>query len=380
MKHSKAYVVAQQALHSCTVPEGIIAGTHHFVDLWARDALFATFGANVSGQQEASAQTIETFLRFQRSDGLVPYRILRSPTSWNKYRGRPTYFAAPRPNYRSHQSGGLVPDGGLLAVIAAREYGQQTGDKTRLGAWYEQLSRAMAWYTKRGEGTLVGEWVQCEWADSILKAGHVLYTNVLYWKALGDMAWISGETNNRNEKKKFLLMQARIGEAINKTFWNGTYFADWVDWRRQDYFSSLSNMLAVVFGLADAEQSRLILAFAKAHCVKGWTLETNYPAYPIWRVQPLNYLVGMGDYQNRGCLWMQPGLLYAIALKRTGKAREAQAVFGQIERKINEFGSVFEVYEKTGEPVQRPWYTSEYPFAWSAGLFLWTYHILNTYE
>ena len=41
--------IAEKSLASCITDGGIVAGGHHFVDLWARDSLFATFGANVSG-------------------------------------------------------------------------------------------------------------------------------------------------------------------------------------------------------------------------------------------------------------------------------------------------------------------------------------------
>ncbi|MBI5619870.1 hypothetical protein HY950_02825, partial [Candidatus Gottesmanbacteria bacterium] len=66
-------MIARAALKRCASPVGISAGAHHFVDLWARDSLFATFGAPV----DIAETTIETFLKYQRSDGLVPYRIFR---------------------------------------------------------------------------------------------------------------------------------------------------------------------------------------------------------------------------------------------------------------------------------------------------------------
>src|SRR5512135_3468457 len=103
MNIDAARVIAKKALEACTTPDGIIAGTHHFVDLWARDSLFASFGAPAADAE----RTIETFLRFGRPDGMIPYRIFR----------RAGLFA----NFRSVQSGGLVPDGGLMAVIAARQ-------------------------------------------------------------------------------------------------------------------------------------------------------------------------------------------------------------------------------------------------------------------
>ncbi|MBI5620036.1 hypothetical protein HY950_03685, partial [Candidatus Gottesmanbacteria bacterium] len=262
-----------------------------------------------------------------------PYRIFR--------RGILT------PNFRSIQSGGLVLDGGLMTLIAAR----RLHDKAFLQKHDAAVKRIRNWYEKRFGNGLLTEWFQCEWADAVLKSGKTLYTNILYWKATGDKS---------------------IKEKIVDTFWNGRYFSDWFDYKRQDYFASHPNMLAIVFGLATRQQAIKILDFAKAHCWNGWTLEENYPAYPWWRIPMQNHLVGMADYHN-GLLWLQPGILYAVAVNKVGKKREAQYILSEIAKKIAEFQCVYEVYEKNGQPVKRFMYRSEHPFAWSAGLYLWAY-------
>lgn len=166
-------------------------------------------------------------------------------------------------------------------------------------------------------------------------------------------------------------------ETIDCFLWNGTYFADWADYKRQDYFSSHANMLAIIFGLASKEESKSILEFAKRYCLRDWTLETNYPKYPFWRIPPMQYVSGLADYQNQGCLWLQPGITYALALWVVGYKKEAQEFLSKIAQQIEKHNGVYEIYEKDGTPVNRPLYRSEGPFAWSAGLFLWTSHILG---
>lgn len=354
-----AQSIAHHALRACVTNDGIVAGTHHFVDLWARDSLFATFGSDAL----SAKTTIETFLRFQRDDGFIPYRVMRSKTSIAKYFGKPTFLAKPKAEFRSRQSGGLVPDGGLMTVIAACEYARRSGNKRFFQNHRAELNRALQWYEKRSPDNLLSEWFQCEWADGVLKSGSTLYTNVLYWKALGDM-----ENYTR---------QRFIGDVIRKHLWNGTYFADWFDYKRQDYFSTHANMLAIIFGLACKNESQSILDFAKRYCLGDWTLETNYPKYPFWRIPPMQYVSGLADYHNRGCLWLQPGITYAVALDTCGYHRDAQVIFSKIAQQINRHNRVYEVYEKDGTPVNRSLYRSEGPFAWSAGLFLWASHILG---
>ena len=352
-----ARLIAARDLHDCVTRDGIVAGIHHFTDLWARDSLFATFGLRTSGELQSARTTIGTFLRYQRGDGLIPYRVRRTGISISKYFGKPALLTSPQPDFRSYQSGGTVPDGGLMTVIATSEYVRRSGDKLFFKINGRQVRRAMHWYLKRFGDGLISEWLQCEWADAVLKIGKVLYTNLLYWKALGDI----GDTTR----------QQMIGDKIRSQFWTGRYFADWVDWRRHDYFASHPNMLAIVFGLATKTETESIVAYAQQYCWNGWTLEENFPSYPWWRIPVQNYLVGMADYHNRGCVWLQPGILYAMGLHRLGKTKEAKIVLKAVADKVIEYNGIYEIYEKNGRPVNRLFYTAEHPFAWSAGLFLW---------
>ncbi len=363
--------IAKRDLSDCVTELGFIAGTHHFVDIWARDCLFATFGANVSGLRGITKMTIDTLLSAQRPDGLVPFLIRRSKLTIGKYFGTHAYYESPHAQYRSSQSGGIVPDGGLLVIIAAREYAEVSQDTKTLRAWYPKLSASVSYYGKTFGTGLISEWFQCEWSDAVLKTGKTLYTNVLYWKALKDMAWIAKRLGDAAASRALDRRQREVGEKIRQELWTGAYFADWKRVFRHDYISSHANMLAIVFGLADRKQSASILAAVETYCGNSWTLETNWPRYPYWRIPLINYLTGTADYHNRGCLWMQPGILYAVALWKTGKRHAAKQVLSGIARKIVEYDRVFEVYEKTGKPVARLLYRSEGPFAWSAGLFLW---------
>ncbi|MEK7065447.1 MAG: amylo-alpha-1,6-glucosidase, partial [Patescibacteria group bacterium] len=351
---------------------GILAGRHHFTDLWARDSLFATFGTNLIAPQ-SSRNTIETFLQYQRSDGLIPYLIARSPTTIGKYFGKPRYFSTPVPSFRSHVTAGLVLDGGLMTVIAVAEYYRVAKDKRFLYRWYDKLKKTIDWYALRFGNQLLSEWFGCEWADSVLKIGKTLYTNVLYWKALGDIAAIARLLGKKDDVCRFESRAKKVGTLLQAQFWNGTYFADWVDYKRHDYFAAHPNMLAIAFGLTDPKQSASILRFAQDHALLPFTLEENIPRYPVWRIPLFHYLVGLSDYHNYGCRWLQPGIWYALCLWMLGQKRKSRSFFGDLSNHIVKHNGVYEIYEKTGEPVRRRLYQSEYPFAWSAGLYVHAY-------
>lgn len=365
----QAIVIAQRELKACITSEGFAAGSHHFVDLWARDSLFATFGANAAGLSSVSKKTIEIFLRYQREDGLIPYLILRGRHSIGKYFGKYSFYTTPKPVFRSHLSFGTVPDGGVLTIIAMRKYIETTGDVSFLKKQYETLKKAFLWYEKKFGNGLISEWFSCEWTDAVLKIGNTLYTNVLYYKAADDLFWIAHRLKKVNDATRYAKVATRIADQIRSHFWTGLYFADWVDWRRQDYFASHSNMLAIVFGVANTKQTKSIFKYAQLHCWNGWTLVSNWPGYPWWRIPFLHAVIGMSDYHN-GMVWLQPGLMYTVALYRIGNIKVAKRILRRIAKKIVVDKGVYEVYEKNNTPLKRFLYRAEQPFAWSAGLFL----------
>lgn len=375
-KSKNAYDIARAALEACVTESGFAAGMHHFVDLWARDSLFATFGANTSGLIADSKKTIQTFLSSQRHDGLIPYLILRSRHTIGKYFHSHSYYKKPVPHFRSHMSFGTVPDGGLMTVIAAASYMDASGDRAFLQQSYKKLHDALSWYSHRFKDGLIREWYQCEWADALLKSGNTLYTNVLYFRALRDMARIARKLKKTGDAQQFERHAEGIRRQIHGVLWNGEYFADWKDWKRQDYFATHPNMLAVIFGLATKSQAVSILAKAKKDAWNGWTLVNSVPEYPIWRVPAIHIFLGLKEYHN-GFIWLQPGILYAMAQYVTGFKSDAKKTLSGIGKKIIEWNGAYEVYERNSTPVRRIIYTSEHPFAWSAGLFVWAWDIMR---
>jgi hypothetical protein len=232
----------------------------------------------------------------------------------------------------------------------------------------------MDWYDVRFPRELISEWFLCEWADAVLKIGKTLYTNVLYAASLSDMATLAHMIGDTKRRDGYRQKARHIKELLQKEFWNGSFFADWVDWHRQDYFATHANMLAIIFGISEKHQSQKIVDHAAKHW-QTFTLANNSPGYPFWRIPLHHYAVGVPDYHN-GMRWLQPGITYALAMYTIGRIKKAKDVLRLIGDKIEEHQGVYEVYEKNGKPVKRWFYTSEHPFAWSAGLYLWAYHIL----
>lgn len=369
---SPAWTIAVNNLKACYFTSGILAGRHHFTDYWARDGFFAAFGSLFIGDQEIVEKMVELFFRFQRSDGLIPYRIRNSQITPGRYFGfylKP--FPYPKPSYRLREVGAEVLDGTTLTLLFLAELGLRNWRKSH--DFIPSAEKALHYLQSREKYGLLWDGDMAEWIDSVKKSGNLLYTNVIYWQAIARTAdWLTSISPEKSTQ--FRSKAESIARTLKQRLWNGKFFADWHDGRRRDYFYPFSNLLAIAWGLTSPRESKLILNEAEKSKI-GFTLETNTPAYPWRRVWWLSRLAGMADYQNSGLLWWQPGLAYILALTKMGKRKEAEKLFENMAEKVINDNGFYECYEKNGKPVKRFFYQAEYPFAWAAGMFLWVAYL-----
>lgn len=124
---------------------------------------------------------------------------------------------------------GLIPpfysmDDNLLLVIAFEKYLQKTNNKKFARQYYEQIKKAIDWYENKKSGELVTEYFLSNWMDTIFKSGKVLYTNVLYFKALEDLSAVASFLNKKEDKQFYFKKSERVKEEINLKFWNGKFY------------------------------------------------------------------------------------------------------------------------------------------------------------
>jgi glycogen debranching enzyme len=363
----KALNIASAELRSCYTKEGIIAGKHHFTDYWARDGYFASLGSLAIGDKSVVINMVNLFYKFQRKDGLIPYRIMRGPVTLGKYLGHPKYFDKPKPTYHLRGIGKEVLDGTTLTLLLTGILGSRAWKDAKI--CLPKVKIALEYLASREKHNLLWDGVMAEWNDTALKFGNLLYSNVIYWYMMDHLSiWI--KDFDRVWGAQLDLKKDLIAKAIKERLWNGKYFADWYDYKRQDYFYPFGNCLAIAWGLTNKEESESIIKECKKVKV-DFTLETNSPKYPWWRIDVFQHLVGMGDYQNISLLWWQPVTSYLSALKKLGKQTEANRITTIITQKIVKDGLIYECYDRSGLPLNRKFFRSECPFAWSSGMLLW---------
>jgi glycogen debranching enzyme len=358
---SQAVAIAKQNLRACYQTHGIIAGPHHFTDYWARDAFFASLGSLAIGDTEIVSKMVDLFFTHQRDDGLIPYRIMRGPISLSKYQGHPKFYKQLRPTYKLRGFGQAVLDGTTLTVLFTT--------LLKIPKHENQIQKALTYLETKEKYDLLWDGPMAEWNDAIWKMGNLLYSNIVYWYMYQCLA--SSTKNNSPTRDKYRQKSDRIAGALRKRLWNGKFFADWNDYKRQDYFAPFGNCLAVVWGLTTDEESKSILE-AAAKSIVNFTLETNMPKYPWWRVDLAQRALGMADYQNQSLLWWQPITSYIAALKKVGLNKSAANHIDIISKKIISDGIIHECYERNGNPVKRSLYKSEHPFAWASGMVIWS--------
>lgn len=376
----KANQIAVKSLRRGYKEEGIVAGAHHYTDYWARDSFYASLGALALGDYEIVKKNLNLYLSYQRDDGQLPMKVGDSRLLCLlrilgfRIRGKRV------PAYSEDKARTIPMDQNSLLVICFYNYIKETSDMPFLRENIHRIEQCIQWSLAqdRDNDLILEEGLQASWTDSLKKRGKVLYSNICHCHALYCISKLFELLKEGEKQNIYLDLYKKTKQQINKLFWNGSYFIDWIDEKRHDYFSTDGNVLSMVWNIADQEQSKNI-----QHCIKKFGINkfvpslTNMPKYPSNLCSLLLRIGGLKDYHN-GLCWLWLGCLDAVAKYKTGMQEEAAALLERIADIIVKYDDVFEVYEKSGRPVHRLLYKSEYHFAESSGLFIWAYREIKT--
>jgi hypothetical protein len=219
------------------------------------------------------------------------------------------------------------PELPLIAMIALEADLLYTGDASLACAHREEIRR-MARYVDTwcvddlfyiptesiSDPTHCPNW----YYDGVRADGYILYHNLLRYRAMGAMETIYSSLGEAGAAREVQQRRQRSRSAINRLFWcddaYGPGRGGYLDWIRdrelkqsRAYFFSCMQYMAIVFGVADEEQSREILRTAD-HLIaalqrdRGYTHEATLDnLLPI----PPGDVVGnreFGMYMNGGML------------------------------------------------------------------------------
>jgi GH15 family glucan-1,4-alpha-glucosidase len=202
----------------------------------------------------------------------------------------------------------------------------------------------------------------------------VLYTNVIYWKALEQLAQAASRYGRPGESDHFKTKAWQLKASLNDHFWRadlGYYVTNQIF----DNLSSSGNLLAIAWDLTTPEQAHAILdnmnRFDMANPVPT---QVVHRAYPRRFIAIENRLGGIAHYHTSAA-WLWIGAWHIIALARMKRLAEAEILLYRMSKAIVRDGAVHEVYGPDGHYLSTFWYTSEAPLTWSAGMFVHAYHV-----
>ena len=341
-------VLIEKNLRKQYGPHGIYAGATHFRDYWARDSLFACLGALAIGDHEQVRKTLEHFLANLRADGHVPLRIgARSEVA--RYFGLPTRTGA---IHAQDKGSNDSVDGNALLLIVAAEYERKTNKKLDRAL----LTKTYGWLIKRERNGLLSQGPYACWEDSIKVSGPRLYTNVCTFAAHNAAAYLFQDLK---ANKRAALSRSQI-----QKWWCDDHFTDGES-RDAAIVMTAGNLLAVVWGVANKEQSKKILvriANRTSVCPPGGFFRPTMREVFI----PF-FFIGLADYHAKiEWSWLAP--LEMLAYRTVGNTKELNARKKAFDTLVTTFGGVFEVYERNA-PVKRWFYRSETNFAWALGVY-----------
>ena len=364
--------------------EVLHAGYRNFSESWARDFGFAAFGLLMLKQYNPVKETLEAFLWHQTPDGQLPVK-LHSMDVVTRFlhsffgREQSTEMLL-KPKYISGH-GAPSLDGQALLVIAALAYTQESGNLKFLQDHWDELRLAMRWLEtyrhSSDEDPLLHQGAFADWADSIARRGRVLYTNVVYWKALSEMAVAATRLELQEEAVNFFVKAEKVSRAVQRHFWRGDlgYF---VTSDELTQLSSDGNLLAIAWGLASRDQAEHILhVMETARMAEPVPTRVTYPSYPRQLIALENLLGGMANYHTDAS-WLWIGAWHVIALVKAGRLEEAHKLVSRILRVLVEDRQVNEVHAPNGKPLSSMWYTPEAPLTWNAGMIIYACHIYES--
>jgi GH15 family glucan-1,4-alpha-glucosidase len=356
--------------------EVLHAGYRNFRESWARDFGFASYGLLALEQYDVVRQTLEAFFFYQTPDGQLPVK-LHSMDFVTRYfhsfleREQSTEGTL-RPKYISAH-GAPSLDGQALLVIGAITYARKTRNVEFLKDYWSALVSALHWledHKRDPDEHLLYQSSFADWADSVARRGYVHYTNVVYWKALSEMTLAAEDLDMKAYAGFYKQKADQVAGAIHGRFWRRDlgYF---VTSNRLAQLSSDGNLLAVAWGLANAEESRSILkAMDEAEMSYPVPTRVTSTPYPGELIAIENLLAGVGNYHTDAA-WLWLGAWHVIACAQCGDLTRAQEILSQMATVIVSNKQIHEVYGTNGEPLASIWYKPEAPLTWSAGMFIY---------
>jgi len=357
----KAYERAIETLNQCSTKYGLFAsgGKKGYKGVWSRDSFITFLGGSLVDYKlfkETFRRSLEILGKNQSKRGQIP----------NAVHG----FEKKKPNIDY-----LSIDSSLWFIIGHFIYKKRYKDKTLFHKYEEKINKTFNWLTHQdmGEDIMLEQLPTTDWQDAFPhKYGRTINTQALYYYVLRLMG----------EKKTAKRLKFLVNKNPDARLWNGNFYYAY-RWKNHnkykeigDWFDSLGNLMAIVFGLADKKMSKKILEY-----IKNKKINRPYPVKSIsppikkgskyWEDYYLDCDAKTPHHYLNGGIWTYIGGFYILALIKLKRFKEAETEL-KILAESNLRGNTFPEWI---DPIGRK--THGVFQAWSAGMYIAAYGSLK---
>lgn len=358
----RAYIDAIDTITECCYPKGLYAsgGRSGYKGVWSRDSMISFLGASLIENRQFKdtfSQSLRLLKKYQSRHGQIPNAI-------HGFGG-----TRPRIDYGSI-------DSTLWYIIGNYTYRNRYKDPRFFESNWKSIERAMKWlsFQDMGETRLLEQLPTTDWQDAFpQKYGHTINTQVLYFKVLNLM----GEHEKANDIKK------KVNSVRELKLWNGEFYNAyrWKNHNRYkeigDWFDSLGNLMAIVFGMTSSSMAEKIMLHIKRKKVhRPYPMKAIYPpiraSSEYWEDYYKDCDAGQPYHYLNGGIWTYIGCFYVLALMKMKRFQQAKAEL-RLLAKANLMGNPFPewinpITSKTHGMLQ----------AWSAGMYILAYESVKT--
>ncbi len=372
-------------------PIGLMASPEGYPHVWARDSVITALGTLLSpGHEDCLRVSLHTLASQQSELGAIPNNVSVAT-------GR-----------LDHTNAGSV-DSNLWFILGHAFQYRTRGELNFLRESWPALEKALLWlrYQDSNGCGLLEVHEAADWADLLANRFNILYDNVLWYAALRAMAEMGRALGL--DDAPYASRADDVRHKLRIVLWVGTENADeWgpacpghTEWKHTlsqvdpvlvkrpfflpyvafrdfgDYCDVYGNLLAILFGVANAAQEKRILDY-----LRQVGIADPYPVrvlHPVihpgnkdWREYYRNNNLNLPEQYHNGGIWPFVGGFYVAALVQAGRMDEARR---QLEKlaEVNRQG-VEEEWEfnewchgRTGQPMGYPHQ------AWSAGMYVYAF-------
>ena len=243
-----AYEEALETLEKCSNKYGLYAsgGKKGYAGIWSRDTNITLIGASTDLNlkfKKTWRKSLEVLGKYQSKLGQIPNAVLNLEK-------------------KKRQVDFKSIDSALWFVIGHYFYKKRYKDNSLFKKHKKKIDKAMLWLTYRdfAENVELEQLPTTDWQDAFPeKYGATINTQALYYAAL------------KFEKQKKIAKKLRkiVNKSKEDSLWNGNFY--WAyRWKNHnkykeigEWFDSLGNMLAILFGLAKKKHAKNILRYVK---------------------------------------------------------------------------------------------------------------------